>query len=80
MATYMKTKVAGMDIPDDIIKRLEGVPKAKQKDEGIRICVETILRLKEMPGLKGIHLMAIEWEEVVGEIIEKAGLLPRPPA
>jgi methylenetetrahydrofolate reductase (NADPH) len=80
MATYMKTKVAGMDIPDDIIKRLEGVPKAKQKDEGIRICVETILRLKEMAGVTGIHLMAIEWEEVVGEIIEKAGLLPRPSA
>lgn len=80
MATYMKTKVAGMDIPDEIIKRLEGVPKAKQKDEGIRICVETISRLKEMPGVTGIHLMAIEWEEVVGEIIEKAGLLPRPSA
>jgi methylenetetrahydrofolate reductase (NADPH) len=78
MAKYMKNRVSGMDIPDDIIKRMEGVPKDRQREEGIRICVETILRLKEMPGVKGVHVMAIEWEDAVGEIVEKAGLLPRP--
>ena len=78
MAKYMKNRVSGMEIPDDVIKRMEGVPKDKQREEGIRICVETILRLKEMPGVKGVHVMAIEWEEAVGEIVEKAGLLPRP--
>jgi methylenetetrahydrofolate reductase (NADPH) len=78
MAKYMKNRVSGMDVPDDIIKRMEGVPKDKQREEGIRICVETILRLKEMPGVKGVHVMAIEWEDAVGEIVEKAGLLPRP--
>ncbi len=57
---------------------MEGVPKDKQREEGIRICVETILRLKETPGIRGIHIMAIEWEDAVGEIVEKAGLLPRP--
>jgi methylenetetrahydrofolate reductase (NADPH) len=78
MAKYMNNKVAGMDVPDEIIKRMEGVPKEKQRDEGIKICVETIQQVKEMPGVKGVHIMAIEWEEVVGEIVEKAGLLPRP--
>jgi methylenetetrahydrofolate reductase (NADPH) len=78
MAKYMKNKVSGMDVPDNLIKRMEGVPKEKQKQEGINICVETIQKLKEMDGVKGIHVMAIEWEEVVGEIVEKAGLLPRP--
>ena len=78
MAKYMKNRVSGMDIPDEIIERMEGVPKDKQKEEGIQICVETILRLKEMPGVKGVHIMAIEWEDAVGEIVEKAGLLPRP--
>jgi len=78
MAKYMKNRVSGMNVPDDIIKRMEGVPKDKQSEEGIRICVETILRLKEMPGVKGVHIMAIEWEDAVGEIVEKAGLLPRP--
>ena len=78
MARYMKDKVSGMDIPDDIIKRIEGVSKKKQKEEGIAICVETIQRLKEIKGISGVHIMAIEWEEVVGEIVERAGLLPRP--
>jgi len=78
MAKYMKNRVSGMDIPDEIIKRMEGVPKDKHKEEGIQICVETILRLKEMPGVKGVHIMAIEWEDAVGEIVERAGLLPRP--
>jgi len=78
MARYMKNRVSGMDIPEGIIKRLEGVPKDKQKEEGLQICVETIERLKETPGVKGVHVMAIEWEEVVGEIVERAGLLPRP--
>ena len=78
MARYMKNKVSGMDVPDEVIKRMEGVAKDKQHEEGIRICVETIERLKETPGVKGVHIMAIEWEEVVGEIVERAGLLPRP--
>jgi methylenetetrahydrofolate reductase (NADPH) len=78
MAKYMKNKVAGMDIPDDVIKRIERVPKDKQREEGIRICVESIEKLKEMPGVKGVHIMAIEWEDAVGEIAERAGLLPRP--
>jgi len=78
MARYMKNKVSGMDIPDEIIKRVEGAPKNKQQEEGIRICVETIQRLKKIPGIKGVHIMAIEWEEVVGDIVERAELLPRP--
>jgi len=40
--------------------------------------VETIERLKEVPGVRGIHVMAIEWEEKVAEIVKAAGLLPRP--
>jgi methylenetetrahydrofolate reductase (NADPH) len=78
MAKYMKNKVSGMDVPDELIKRMEGIPKDKQREEGISICVETIQRLIEMPGIKGVHIMAIEWEDAVGEIVERSGLLPRP--
>ncbi|MFH1490086.1 MAG: methylenetetrahydrofolate reductase, partial [Pseudomonadota bacterium] len=62
------------DVPDEIIQRMEAAGKGKQKDEGLKICVETIQQLKEMPGVSGVHIMAIEWEEVVGEIVERAGL------
>ena len=74
MAKYMATKVAGMDVPEDIIKRMEGVDKAKQKEEGIKIAVETIQRLKRISGVAGVHIMAVEWEEAVPEIVQKAKL------
>ncbi len=78
MAKYMKLNVPGMDVPDDIIKRMQGVPKKKQAEEGIRIALEQIEEFKEMKGIAGIHLMAIEWEHRVPEIAERAGVLPRP--
>ena len=78
MASYMKKNVPGMDVPDDMIERMKGVPKEKQAEEGIKICVEQIQRLKEIPGVRGIHIMAIEWESKVAEIVKTAGLLPRP--
>lgn len=80
MARYMREKVAGMDIPEPIIEWLKGVPPSQREAEGINICVETIQRLKEIEGVRGIHLMAIGWEEVIPEIVERAGLLPRPTA
>ncbi len=78
MARYMKNRVPGMDVPDDVVKRLEGTPKEKQAEEGIKICVEAMERLKSCKGVAGFHIMAIEWEEKVPEIVEKAGLFPRP--
>ena len=78
MAKYMKRAVPGMDVPDELIKRLSGVPKDKQAEEGINVAVEAIQRLKECKGVSGFHIMAIEWEEKVPEIVERAGLYPRP--
>ncbi len=78
MARYMKKRVPGMDVPDEIIKRLADTPKEKQAEEGLKICVESIERLKEVEGVAGFHVMAIEWEEKVPGIVEAAGLYPRP--
>jgi methylenetetrahydrofolate reductase (NADPH) len=78
MAQYMKSSVPGLDVPDWVIKRLEGVEKKKQADEGIAIACEQIEELKNTKGVAGVHLMLIEWESRVPEITEKAKLLPRP--
>ncbi len=78
MARYMKNRVPGMDVPDELVKRLADTPKEKQADEGIKICIEAIQRLKEIEGVAGFHIMAIEWEQKVPEIVEAAGLYPRP--
>lgn len=78
MAKFMAKRVAGVDIPPGILKRLRAKPKEERAQEGISLCVEQIQQLREIPGVRGIHLMAIEWEHKVPEIIELAGLLPRP--
>ena len=78
MARYMKKRVPGMDVPDEVVERLAGTPKEKQAEEGINICIESIQKLKEVEGVAGFHIMAIEWEEKVPEIVERSGLYPRP--
>lgn len=77
-AKYMSKNVPGMDVPQELIDRMEAAPKGKKAEEGVAICVETIERLKKVEGVAGFHIMAIEWEEIVEEICERAGLLPRP--
>lgn len=78
MANYMKKFVPGLLVPDEYITRLKGVPKDKQAAEGIKIAQEQIEQCLEMKGVAGIHLMAIEWEERVPEILEGTRLYPRP--
>ena len=78
MANYMKKMVPGMDVPDELIARIKGVEKDKRAEEGVKIAIETIQQLKEMEGVRGVHIMAIEWEEMVPRIAQEAGLLPRP--
>lgn len=78
MAEYMAKQVAGMDIPEEIIDRMKAAPAKEQREEGIKIAVETVQALKKMKGIRGVHIMAIEWEEVVPRIVEEAKLFPRP--
>jgi methylenetetrahydrofolate reductase (NADPH) len=78
MARYMADKVAGMDIPEDVISRIAGVPKEKAAAEGMLIAAETIAELRQTPGVAGVHIMAIEAEDRVAPLVKEAGLLPRP--
>ncbi len=78
MAQYMAKSVPGMEVPESLIKRLRDAGKGKVGEEGIKFALEQIEEFKEMEGVAGIHLMAIEWEHKVPEIAERAGVLPRP--
>jgi methylenetetrahydrofolate reductase (NADPH) len=88
-ARYMRDKVPGMIVQEEYVQRMEaavaGMPKEDKKgrreawqEAGIRICIEQIQEIREIPGVAGVHIMAIEWEEAVRPIVEGAGLLPRP--
>ena len=76
MLKYMKYNVPGLDVPDELIKRMESAKD--KKEEGINIAVEVIERIKEISGVRGVHIMAIGWESIVPEIVKKAKLYPRP--
>ncbi len=77
-AEFLRSKVPGVVIPDNIVDRLKKTPKEKQQEEGKKICVEIIEEVREIKGIAGIHIMAYRQEELVAEIVEQSGLLPRP--
>ena len=76
MAHYMRDYVPGVNVTDEIVTRMEKAEKPKE--EGVTIILEIIDQLKEIPGVHGIHIMAVSWEAIVQEIVERAGLMPRP--
>ena len=77
-AEFMRNKVPGVRIPDPIVERLRKAPESRKQEVGKQICVEIIQQVQEIDGVAGVHVMAYRQEELVAEIIEEAGLLPRP--
>ena len=77
-ARFMRDKVPGLQVPDALVNRLERTPPARQAEEGIKIAVELVNAVREIPGVSGVHLIGIKWEEGVVQVAEAAGLLPRP--
>jgi len=75
-ARYMRDKVSGMSVPDEVVERMKG--SSDPKKEGVKICLETIERLRSIKGVHGVHIMAIGWEDILPSLVEQAGLLPRP--
>lgn len=77
-ARFMAEKVAGMDVPQAIVERMAKTPKAGQPAEGIEICVEVLQQLRQIEGVAGVHIIAIQWATAVPEIVVRSGLWPRP--
>lgn len=75
---YIRTKVPGIYVPDAMVRRLRGVPADRVAEEGMQICVEIIQRLTEISGVAGAHVMAFGYERGIPEILERAGIGPRP--
>jgi methylenetetrahydrofolate reductase (NADPH) len=76
-ASFMANKLAGMDVPEEIVRRMEKTPKAAQPLEGIQICSEIIEQVRDIPGVAGLHIMAVRWAESIPEIVTRSGLYPR---
>jgi methylenetetrahydrofolate reductase (NADPH) len=76
MARYMRNNVSGLSLPKELVDRMSDAKDAKE--EGVKICLETIEQLKEVEGVHGVHIMAVAWEDIVPRIAEEAGFMPRP--
>jgi 5,10-methylenetetrahydrofolate reductase len=75
-ARFMREHLPGVVVPDEVITRLEDA--ADPADEGVRLTVEIVERLRSIEGVSGVHVMGLGREESVRRVIERAGLLPRP--
>jgi methylenetetrahydrofolate reductase (NADPH) len=76
MAAYMRDSVPGITVPNELVTRIEKA--SDPREEGLSVAVEIIQQVRKIPGIHGIHIMAVGWEDAVPTIVERAGLLPRP--
>jgi methylenetetrahydrofolate reductase (NADPH) len=74
---HMQRNVPGLHIPDEVGARLRGVPADRVEQEGLRLCAELIQQIREIPGVAGVHVMAVGSEEEIPEILGRAGVPPR---
>jgi methylenetetrahydrofolate reductase (NADPH) len=72
-ASWIRDNVPGVHIPDSVINRLQGADD--QKKEGRQLCIDLIQEIREIKGVKGVHIMAYRQEEHVPEIVERSGIL-----
>lgn len=75
---YLRDQVPGIDVPEEVVDRLDSVPPDRQRAEGIGLALDIVEQVRAIPGVSGLHLMTIRNEEAIVEVIERAGLLPRP--
>jgi methylenetetrahydrofolate reductase (NADPH) len=71
---HMETGVPGLSIPARIARRLRAVPEEQTAAEGVRICAETIAELRQIPGVSGVHVMAMANERRIPDILAQAGI------
>jgi len=74
IAEYLNTKVPGVSVPQDILKRMEKAGEAAP-EEGVQIALEFIERIKNKQGVRGIHIMTLGWEAIVERLVKESGLL-----
>jgi methylenetetrahydrofolate reductase (NADPH) len=73
---FMRDHLPGVVVPDAIVDRLEAAgPEAE--DEGVRIAVEAVGKLRAIPGVAGVHVMGLGRSEPIRRVVAEAGLWPR---
>jgi len=75
---YLRDQVPGIDVPAAVLERMDVGDAVQQARTGIDLALEIVDQVRQIPGVSGIHLMAIRNEAALLTVVEEAGLLPRP--
>jgi methylenetetrahydrofolate reductase (NADPH) len=78
VAEYMSKEVAGMDVPQWIVDKMKSLSKEDQEKFGIDLCCEIANKARQVPGVKGLHIMAVSWPDAVPKVAANLGIFPRP--
>jgi methylenetetrahydrofolate reductase (NADH) len=73
---YLRDQVPGIDVPEEVLRRIEGVPDDRQRDEGIRMALEIVEQMRTIPGIAGVHLMSIRNLDSILQVIDDTRLRP----
>jgi methylenetetrahydrofolate reductase (NADPH) len=71
---YLRDQVPGIDVPADVVERIEAAPPDRQGEEGVRIALEIVEQLRTIPGIAGVHLMSIRNVDAILRVIDEANL------
>jgi methylenetetrahydrofolate reductase (NADPH) len=76
--THYMTEVPGVFVPKNIIDRMDAADaKGGAQEEGVKIALEIIEKIRGKQGINGLHIMPVGWEDIVPRIVTEAGLLPK---
>jgi methylenetetrahydrofolate reductase (NADPH) len=70
---YMRDYVPGVEVPDEVFRRLRAVPPDAAAAEGVKLAAEIIQQVAEIPGVAGVHLLVAGNEQAVPDILDSAG-------
>ena len=74
MVQYLHHNIPGVRVPHSILDRFDAAREDDYEELGVEIALEIIEKIKDKPGLNGLHLMSVGWEAIVPRIIADAGL------
>lgn len=78
VAEYMQKEVAGNDVPQWIVDKMKGMSKEDSEKFGVDLCSDICNKVRTIEGVRGLHIMAVNWPDAVPKVAQNLGLLPRP--
>lgn len=74
-AAFLSERIPGVVIPKPLLERMtEASGRDAQQEEGVQIALEILDRLRDTPGIRGVHIMAVQWESIIPRLVEETGI------